>query len=61
MKLLTSKQIITSQKKNTNFYQNISNLPEHQSSMDYLKYINSLKNFHHSDQCLLQKTGNAQK
>ena len=36
--------IITSLKKNTNFCQNISIPPEHQSSMDCLKYINSLKN-----------------
>ena len=46
----TSKQIITSQKKKTNFYQNISIFYEHQYSMDYLKYTNNLKNPHQLDQ-----------
>ena len=41
---------IASLKKNTNIYENISTLSEHQSSMDYLKYINCLKFFYHSDQ-----------
>ena len=43
------KQVITSPKKNRNFYRNISILPEHQSSIDYLKYINSSNNSHHPE------------
>ena len=39
-----------SEKKNTNFDQNISILPEHQSSMDYIKYINCLINSYHANQ-----------